>query len=106
MEHKIYENEEIRNMYTALGVTVGTPEDPKALNLVNYAAEPVRVQVQVRGSYSAIRYEAPGQECFQSLVPVKHDGFTEFVIPDLMIAGRVYLEAEQAANAKAGQRTH
>ena len=31
MEHKIYENEEIRNMYTALGVTVGTPEDPKAL---------------------------------------------------------------------------
>ncbi|ULQ51193.1 DNA topoisomerase (ATP-hydrolyzing) subunit B [Flavihumibacter fluvii] len=33
MEHKIYENEEIRNMYTALGVTVGTPEDPKALNL-------------------------------------------------------------------------
>lgn len=33
MEHKIYENEEIRNMYTALGVTVGTPEDPKALNI-------------------------------------------------------------------------
>ncbi|HEX2607798.1 MAG TPA: ATP-binding protein, partial [Flavisolibacter sp.] len=31
MEHKIYENEEIRNMYTALGVTVGTPDDPKAL---------------------------------------------------------------------------
>jgi DNA gyrase subunit B len=34
MEHKIYENEEIRNMYTALGVTVGTPDDPKALNIV------------------------------------------------------------------------
>ncbi|HEX7755391.1 MAG TPA: DNA gyrase subunit B, partial [Niabella sp.] len=33
MEHKIYENEEIRNIYTALGVTVGTPDDPKALNL-------------------------------------------------------------------------
>ncbi len=33
-EHKIYENEEIRNMYTALGVTMGTPEDAKALNLV------------------------------------------------------------------------
>ncbi len=33
MEHKIYENEEIRNMYTALGVTVGTAEDPKELNL-------------------------------------------------------------------------
>jgi len=73
----------------------------KVLSLVNYAAEPVRVQVQVKGSYSAIRYEAPGQECCRSLVPVKHDGFTEFVIPDLMIAGRVHLEAERAANPKA-----
>ena len=78
----------------------------KVLNLVNYAAEPVRVQVQVKGSYSAIRYEAPGEECCQSLVPVKHDGFTEFVIPDLMIAGRVHLETERAANAKAGRRSH
>ena len=30
MEHKIYDNEEIRNMFTALGVKIGTPEDPKA----------------------------------------------------------------------------
>ncbi|HKV77090.1 MAG TPA: hypothetical protein VJP02_03050 [Candidatus Sulfotelmatobacter sp.] len=78
----------------------------KVLNLINYAAEPVRVQVQLKGSYSAIRYETPGQECCQNLVPVKHDGFTEFVIPDLMIAGRVDLVAEEAANAKAGRRSH
>ena len=32
MQHKVFENEEIRNIYTALGVTVGTEEDPKALN--------------------------------------------------------------------------
>ena len=32
MAHKIFDNEEIRNMYTALGVTVGTEEDSKALN--------------------------------------------------------------------------
>lgn len=32
-EHKIYESEEIKNIYTALGVTVGTPDDPKGLNL-------------------------------------------------------------------------
>src|SRR5690554_4534302 len=32
-EHKIYENEEIKNLYTALGVTVGTEEDSKELNL-------------------------------------------------------------------------
>jgi hypothetical protein len=78
----------------------------KVLNLVNYAAEPVRVQVQVKGSFSAIRYETPGQECCQSLVPVKHDGFTEFVIPDLMIAGRVHLEPEKAADPKAERRSH
>ncbi|HEY9048557.1 MAG TPA: DNA topoisomerase (ATP-hydrolyzing) subunit B [Ohtaekwangia sp.] len=33
-EHKIYENEEIKNMITALGVSFGTPEDDKALNMV------------------------------------------------------------------------
>ncbi len=33
MEHRAYESEEIRNIYTALGVTIGTEEDSKALNL-------------------------------------------------------------------------
>lgn len=33
MEYKIYENEEIKNMFTALGVTIGTEEDSKALNM-------------------------------------------------------------------------
>ncbi|MCJ0742761.1 DNA topoisomerase (ATP-hydrolyzing) subunit B [Pedobacter montanisoli] len=33
MEHKIYENDEIKNMFTALGVSIGTEEDDKALNL-------------------------------------------------------------------------
>jgi DNA gyrase subunit B len=30
MHHKVFENEEIRNIFTALGVTVGTAEDSKA----------------------------------------------------------------------------
>lgn len=33
MQHKIFENEEIKNIYTALGVRVGTEDDTKALNL-------------------------------------------------------------------------
>ena len=33
MQHKIFDNEEIRNMYTALGVKVGTDEDSKALDI-------------------------------------------------------------------------
>jgi DNA gyrase subunit B len=36
LPHKIFESEEIKNIYTALGVTVGTEEDSKALNLENY----------------------------------------------------------------------
>jgi DNA gyrase subunit B len=32
MPHKVFENEEIRNMFTGFGVTIGTPEDAKALN--------------------------------------------------------------------------
>ncbi len=35
LEHKIYENEEIRNMFTALGVKIGTVDDTKALDITN-----------------------------------------------------------------------
>jgi DNA gyrase subunit B len=55
MEHKIYENEEIRNMYTALGVTVGTPDDPKALNLqkLRYHKLIIMTDADVDGSHIA-----------------------------------------------------
>jgi DNA gyrase subunit B len=55
MEHKIYENEEIRNMYTALGVTVGTEEDPKALNLskLRYHKLIIMTDADVDGSHIA-----------------------------------------------------
>ena len=33
MEHKVFESEEVRNIFTALGITFGTEDDPKALNL-------------------------------------------------------------------------
>lgn len=64
----------------------------KTLELVNYAAEPLHVQVQVKGSFGSIRYESPEHDCCESLEVVKHGGFTEFVIPDLRIAGRVHLD--------------
>jgi DNA gyrase subunit B len=55
MEHKIYENEEIRNMYTALGVTVGTTDDPKALNLIKlrYHKLIIMTDADVDGSHIA-----------------------------------------------------
>ncbi len=55
MEHKIYENEEIRNIFTAMGVTVGTPEDPKALNIVKlrYHKLIIMTDADVDGSHIA-----------------------------------------------------
>lgn len=54
-EHRIYENEEIKNMYTALGVTVGTPEDAKALNLMKlrYHKIIIMTDADVDGSHIA-----------------------------------------------------
>lgn len=55
MEHKIYENEEIRNMYTALGVTVGTTDDLKALNIskLRYHKLIIMTDADVDGSHIA-----------------------------------------------------
>jgi hypothetical protein len=76
----------------------------KVLEFVNYAEQPLRVQVQVQGSFASIRYETPEHECCESLVPVKHDGFTEFVIPELRITGRVRLEVNAAPASGASPR--
>ncbi|SDD63614.1 DNA gyrase subunit B [Mucilaginibacter pineti] len=53
MEHKIYENEEIKNMFTGLGVSRGTPEDDKALNLtrLRYHKIIIMTDADVDGSH-------------------------------------------------------
>jgi DNA gyrase subunit B len=55
MEHKIYDNEEIRNMFTALGVKIGTPQDPKALDLskLRYHKLIIMTDADVDGSHIA-----------------------------------------------------
>ena len=55
MDHKIFESEEIQNIYRAMGVTVGTEDDPKALNMekLRYHKVIIMTDADVDGSHIA-----------------------------------------------------
>lgn len=68
----------------------GTQADTVLLTVLNYAAQPLPIQLRVRGTFSQVHYESPGEPLTR--LPYEHrDGFTELVLPALRIGGRVFL---------------
>ena len=103
MEHKIYENEEIRNMYTALGVTVGTAEDPKALNLakLRYHKLIIMTDADVDGSHIATLILT---FIFRYMTELVEQGYVYIAQPPLYLVKRgkeqayAYNEAQRKAH--------
>jgi DNA gyrase subunit B len=101
MEHKIYENEEIRNMYTALGVTVGTEEDPKALNMskLRYHKLIIMTDADVDGSHIATLILT---FIFRYMKEMVEQGYVYLAQPPLYLV-RKGKEAEYAYNEEQRQ---
>jgi hypothetical protein len=92
------------NSLTTLVVEYPRENGKTIVELVNYDKEATQVQVQVKGLFGAAKYESPEKGCCETLKTTQVDGFTEFVVPDVVIGGRVHLEAG-AAEAKSETKT-
>jgi hypothetical protein len=80
------------NAVTTLAFAYRAPQaGGMVLDLVNYAQEPLQVQVRVKGSFPSIRYETPEHGFYPALTPEIEHGFTQFVVSHLEIGARVYL---------------
>ena len=84
MQHKVFENEEIKNMFKALGVSIGTDEDERALNLENlrYHKVVLLMDADIDGSHIATLLLT---FFFRFLKPLIENGYVYIATPPLYL---------------------
>ena len=105
MQHKILENEEIRNIYTALGVHIGTEEDSKALNMakLRYHKIVIMCDADVDGSHIQTLIMT---FFFRHMQPLIEQGYLYIATPPLYLVKKgkeqvyCWTEAEREANVE------
>jgi DNA gyrase subunit B len=87
MHHKVLESEEIRNIYTALGVTIGTDEDSKALNIskLRYHKVVIMTDADVDGAHIATLILT---FFFRHMRPMLENGYIYIANPPLYLMKR------------------
>ncbi len=86
-EHRVLD---IWNGITVIAAPYRDPGGRSVLvSVLNYAHQPLPVQLRIAGTFSPVQYESPEEP--PALLPYQHrDGYTEVVLPALSIGGRLF----------------
>jgi hypothetical protein len=80
------------SLTTLVAAYRGNKAGEVVVELVNYDEETSQVQVQVKGRFASANLETPEGGQSEKLQASQVNGFTQFVVPDLVVGARVRLE--------------